>query len=79
MSRIDDDKKDRARKSGSSPFQKMLKKPGPSGGGGGKGGSRQRGPEVPWEEGEVTDEEATILEDPSIVERPVVPEGGFRY
>jgi hypothetical protein len=126
VSRIDDDMRDRAtrratpgrpdaRKSGSSPFQKMLKmfkgaaggpkkgsggvkKPQaekkeearsdprkravgkrPSGGGGGKGGGRQRGPEVPWEEEEVTDDEATILEDPSIVERPVVPEGGFRY
>jgi hypothetical protein len=56
---------------------------GPAGGGGGgkSGGGGQPQDDDSQLEGaeEERDDEATILEDPSIVERPVVPQGDFRY
>jgi hypothetical protein len=49
-----------------------AKRPSRGGGGESSGRGQQEGDEDP-------DDEATILEDPSIVERPAIPEGDFRY
>jgi hypothetical protein len=52
----------------------------PAGRRGGKsGGGPPEEDDRSMEGDEDVDDEATILEDPSIVERPVVPDGGFRY